>query len=80
MAQHRYIVGATDRDCPPPASLLSGSIDTCSEPAWPWIISEPGTPKHYLCFLYPDIEDGSLRADVYRQFMQDHGAGDKVRV
>jgi LacI family transcriptional regulator len=36
--------------------------------------------RNIICVSYPLIEDGGLRAEVYRRYMQDHGVGDKVQV
>ncbi|MCL4297413.1 MAG: LacI family transcriptional regulator [Anaerolineae bacterium] len=78
MAQHRYIVGATDRIARRqfPGVYIDNVLGTRLALDHLWNLGH----RNIICVSYPDIEDGSLRADVYRQFMQDHGAGDKVRV
>jgi LacI family transcriptional regulator, galactose operon repressor len=78
MAQHRYIVGVTDRVARRqfPGVYIDNTLGTRLALDHLWNLGH----RNIICVSYPHIEDGLLRAEVYRQYMQAHGVEDKVRV
>jgi DNA-binding LacI/PurR family transcriptional regulator len=78
MAQHRYVVGATDRVKRRqfPGVYIDNALGTWLALDHLWNLGH----RNIICVSYPQIEDGAIRAEVYRQYMQEHGAGDKVRI
>ena len=78
MAQHRYIVGVTDRVARRqfPGVYIDNVLGTQLAMDHFWNLGH----RNIICVSYPLIEDGGLRAEVYRRYMQDHGVGDKVQV
>lgn len=78
MGQHHYVVGATDRIDRRkfPGVYIDNVLGTQLALDHLWDLGH----RNIICVSYPHIEDGSLRADIYRRYMQEHGAGDKVRV
>ena len=78
MAQHRYIVGATDRISRRqfPGVYIDNVLGTQLALDHLWNLGH----RNIICVSYPHIEDGTLRAEVYQRYMRAHGAEDKVRV
>ena len=78
MAQHRYIVGATDRVARRkfPGVYVDNVLGTRLALEHLWNLGH----RNIICVSYPQIEDGSLRVEVYRQYMREHDVEDKVRV
>lgn len=78
MAQHRYVVGATDRIKRRqfPGVYIDNVRGTQLALDHLWDLGH----RNIICVSYPRIEDGALRAEIYQRFMQEHGAGDKVQV
>jgi LacI family transcriptional regulator len=78
MRQHRYIVGATDRVTRRkfPGVYIDNILGTRLALDHLWNLGH----RNIIFVSYPHIEDGSLRAEIYRQYMQAHGVEDNVRV
>jgi LacI family transcriptional regulator len=78
MSQHRYVVGATDRTRRRqfPGVYIDNALGTQLALDHLWNLGH----RNIICVSYPHIDDGTLRAEVYRQYMRAHGAEDKVRV
>lgn len=78
MAQHRYVVGVTDRVDRRqfPGVYIDNVLGTQLALDHLWNLGH----RNIVCISYPHIEDGALRADVYRRYMEDHDTGDKVQV
>jgi LacI family repressor for deo operon, udp, cdd, tsx, nupC, and nupG len=78
MAQHRYIVGATDRVARRqfPGVYIDNVLGTQLALDHLWDLGH----RNIICVSYPHIEDGGLRAEVYQRYMHEHGVGDKARV
>lgn len=78
MSQHRYVVGVTDRVARRqfPGVYIDNVLGTRLALDHLWNLGH----RNIICVTYPHIEDGTLRAEVYRRYMREHGAADKVRV
>jgi len=78
MAQHRYVVGATDRVGRRqfPGVYVDNVVGVRLALDHLWGLGH----RRIICVSYPQIEDGALRAAVYRQYMGERGLGDQARV
>lgn len=78
MTRHPHVVGVTDRVSRRqfPGVYIDNVLGTRLALDHLWNLGH----RNILCVSYPHIEDGGLRAEVYQQYMQEHGAGDKIRV
>lgn len=78
MAQHRYVVGVTDRVARRqfPGVYIDNVLGTRLALDHLWNLGH----RNIICVTYPHIEDGALRAEIYQRYMREHGATDKMRV
>lgn len=78
MAQHHYVVGVTDRVARRqfPGVYIDNVLGTQLALDHLWQLGH----RNIICLSYPHIEDGALRAEVYRRYMEEHGAEDKVQI
>jgi LacI family transcriptional regulator len=78
MGQHNYVVGVTDRVGRRtfPGVYIDNILGTRLALDHLWNLGH----RNIICVTYPHIDDGTLRAEVYQQFLREHGAEDKVRI
>lgn len=78
MAQHHYVVGVTDRVDRRqfPGVYIDNLLGTQLALDHLWNLGH----RNIVCISYPHIEDGALRAELYRRYMEAHGAGDKIQI
>jgi DNA-binding LacI/PurR family transcriptional regulator len=77
-SQHRYVVGVTDRveRRQYPGVYSDSRLGTRLALDHLWILGH----RNIICVSDPRNYDGRLRAEVYQQYMYDHGIEKKVRV
>lgn len=78
IGRHRYVVGVSDRVSRQSFPGVYGDSVTGTQLAMDhlWALGH----RHIACVADPSLQDGQLRLDLYRKFMQDRGAADQVKV
>jgi len=78
MAQHHFVVGVTDRTQRRqfPGVYIDNLLGSQLALDHLWNLGH----RNIICVSYPHIEDGALRVDLYRRYMQERGAGDMIQV
>jgi DNA-binding LacI/PurR family transcriptional regulator len=77
LRQHRFVVGVTDRVARRefPGVYADSKVGTRLAMEHLWGLGH----RNIICISNPEIRDGKLRVEAYRQFMREHGAEDKIR-